>query len=321
MLSDLKFCAGSVAKKDIVAALTHFAIDSGRVRGFNGTLALSSPIAFDISCKPKAEPLIKAIANCEDTVQLALTPSGRLSIKSGVFKAFVNCVDGDTPHVEPEGEIVKFDGEAFMEGVKQIAPFIGEDASRMWSHGILFKDKSLFATNNIILVQYWIGVDFPHIVNIPKAAIKEMLRINQAPLFAQVSTNSITFHYEGERWLRTQLYDTEWPDLSRILDKQSAEKLPIDNRLFEALETIKPFIDKMETVHFVDNCVATHLAENEGASYFIPDLHWDGKYNHTMLSMLKGVVEHIDWSAYPAPCLFTGCKNRLRGAIIGMRQT
>lgn len=319
MLEDLKFCAGSVSKKEIVAGLTHFAISDNRVRGFNGTLALSSPIAFDISCKPKADMLIKAIANCEDTVQLALTAAGRLSVKSGVFKAFISCVEGDTPHVEPEGEIVNFDGVALLEGIKQVAPFIGVDASRLWAQGILIKDKSLFATNNIILVQYWLGIDFPHIVNLPRAAIKEMLRINQAPLYAQVAENSITFHYEGDRWLRTQLYSTEWPDLSKILDK-AFKPTPLDERLFEALDVIKPFLDKLETVHINGGLVSTHLDENEGGSYFVPDLQDEGKYNHTMLMLLKGVCEQIDWSSWPAPCLFTGAKNRLRGAIIGMKK-
>lgn len=319
MLTALKFCAGSVAKKDIVAALTHFSIENGRVRGFNGTLALSAPIAFDIACKPKADTLIKAIGNCEDTVQLALTPAGRLSIKSGVFKAFVDCVQGETPHVEPEGKRVDFDGDALLQGLKTVAPFIGEDASRLWSQGILIKDKSLFATNNIILVQYWLAAAFPSVVNIPRAAVKEMLRINEPPLYAQVAENSITFHYEGDRWLRTQLYVTEWPDLAKILDQPSTQ-FPIDERLFKGLDTIKPFVDKTGSVWFTDAHITTHRVESEGASYYVPDLQWNGRYNIDMLAKLEGIVETIDWSLYPKACLFQSAKNRLRGAIIGMRE-
>lgn len=320
MLSALKFCAGSVAKKDFVAALTHFRIENGTVRGFNGTLALCSPLPFDIACKPKADMLIKAIANCEDTVQLSLTKAGRLTVKSGVFKAHIDCVEGNTPHVEPEGEIVNFDGNALLAGIKIVAPFIGEDASRVWAQGILFKDKSLFATNNIILVQYYTGVNFPVDVNLPRAAIKEMLRINEAPLFAQVATNSITFHYSGDRWLRTQLYSTEWPDLSRILDGESVQA-PFDTRLFKGLDVIKPFVDKLGSVWFDGSGnISTHLDESEGASYHVPDLQWEGRYNNEMLKLLDGAVETIDWSLYPGACMFRGHKNKLRGAIIGMKK-
>ena len=73
MLNELKFVQGSVAKKDFLPALTHFAIADGKVRGYNGSIALCSPIPFDIVCNPKAEPLVRAIANCSDTVALALT--------------------------------------------------------------------------------------------------------------------------------------------------------------------------------------------------------------------------------------------------------
>jgi len=37
-----------------------------------------------------------------------------------------------------------------------------------------------------------------------------------------------------------------------------------------------------------------------------------------MLNLLNGNANSIDWSAYPSPCMFFG--DRLRGAIVGMRQ-
>jgi DNA polymerase III sliding clamp (beta) subunit (PCNA family) len=316
MLTSLRFCAGSVAKKDLVNALTHFLIANSKVRGFNGILALCSPIPFNISCKPKAETLIKAIANCEDTVMLTLTPAGRLSVKSGVFKAYIDCIQEDTMMVEPEGVVINFDGNALLKGIKAVAPFIGEDASRPWANGVLVKDKSLFATNNVMLVQYWLGVEFPHIVNIPKGAIKEMLRIGEPPTHAQVAENSITFHYEGDRWLRTQLYITEWPDLGKVLNVASNQG-PLDERLFDALEVVKPFVDKQGSIFISAGKITTHPDENEGASYDVPDLQDEGKFNIEMLNLLKG-VKTIDWSTYPRPCMFQS--DSLRGAIIGMRK-
>ena len=318
MFTALKFCQGSIAKKDYVPGLKHFCIENGRVRGFNGTLALSSPIPFDIDCKPEALALVKAIDNCNEVIQLAVTPAGRLSIKSGVFKAIIKCVTGDTPHVEPEGDRVDFDGESLLKGLKIIAPFIGNDASRPWANGILFKGQSLFATNNIIAIEYWLGAPFPIIVNIPAAAIKEMLRINEPPLWAQVTTNSMTFHYAEDRWLRTQLLVTnDWPDISKLLSKESVQ-LPIENELFVALDVLKSFINDQNAVYFFDNEVRTHEQQDEGACYVVDNLSHEGRYNRDMLALLKGVLKTVDWSGYPGPCMFQG--DRLRGAIIGMRK-
>ncbi len=317
MLTSLKFCAGSIAKKDFVIDLKHFAIQDGFIRGFNGTLALGSPIPFDINCHPNAEQLIKAVSKCDDTIQLSLTKAGRLSVKSGVFKAFIDCVQGETNHVEPEGSFVEFDGELVLKGIQACAAFIGSDASRPWANGILIKGQSMFATNNVMLVEYWLGAEFPITVNIPKAAIREMQRINEPPIGAQVTENSITFHYTNDRWLRTQLYATEWPNLSKVLDRPSTQ-LPMDERIFVGLEAVKSFTDKMGTIFLMPDELRTHQDEQEGAGFAIEGFGFEGKYNIEMLNLLKDTATTIDWSTYPGPCMFQG--DRIRGAIIGMRK-
>lgn len=316
MLDSLKFVRGSIAKKDFVPALKHFVIEDGHVRGFNGTLALSSPIPFDVACKPRADDLIKAIGNCSDVVQLSLTPAGRLTVKSGKFKVHIECVQGGTPHAVPEGDIVHFDGAALLEGLKVVAPFIGDDASRRWANGVLFENQCLMATNNVTLVQYWVGFNFPSVVNIPREAVKEMLRINEPPLYAQVSESSVTFNYENDRWLRTQLFDSlAWPDIESILNRENMQQ-PINEQIFEGLDVLKPFVDKMGSVYFSQGKMTTHTDDADGGSFEL-DMPFEGRYNIDMLKLLQGAAESIDWSTYPTPCVFMG--GRLRGVIIGMK--
>jgi len=320
MLAALKFCQGSVAKKDFVPELKHFSINHGRVRGFNGILALSSPIPFDIDCKPKAEPLAKAIANCTETVQLSMTPAGRLSVKSGNFKVNIDCIQEDTAHVDPEGAFVDINGAELLKGLKACAPFIGNDAYRPWCNGVLIKDQSMFATNNAVIVEYWHGSAFNHVVNLPRDAVREMLRIGEAPIQTQLSETSITFHYSNDRWLRTQLYINDWPDLGKVLNNQS-NMTPINPELFVGLEVVKPFIDKLGSIFFENGELKTHEFEDEGATYAVTGLDYSAKYNIANLQLLKGTVQMIDWSGtgFKGACMFQG--ERLRGAIIGMVRT
>lgn len=317
MLADLKFVQGAVAKKDFLPALTHFVIENGTVRGYNGTIALCSPIPFDISCKPKAEPLVRAIGNCTETVQLSLTPAGRLSVKSGGFKTFIDCVDGETPHALPSGQQVEVNGPALLAGLKAVQEFIGEDASRAWCNGVLLKGGSMFATNNVTLVEFWAGSTLPIVVNLPRAAVRELIRIGEPPTHAQYDEHCVTFHYEGRRWLRTQLLPADWPDLSRVLDKPCNPQ-PMDSRIFEGLANIKHFADKLNRVIFRDGCMCTHDTDGEGASFAVEGLAVDGVYNIEMMELLQGVALQVDFTTYPAPCLFFG--ENLRGAIIGMRK-
>lgn len=315
MLDALKFVQGAVAKKDFVQALTHFHISGGFIKGYNGSLALCSPIDLDLEVTPKADQFIKAIATCKDTVQLNMTPAGRLSIKSGSFRAFVDCIDEAYPDVQPEGEVLELDG-ALLEALKKLNPFIAEDASRQWARGILFRGRSAFATNNVTLVEYWLGYNFPVEVNIPKPAVQELIRIGEEPTKVQVCENSVTFHYASGRWLRTQTYSTQWPDMAKILDRDSTQQ-PFPEGFFEALADLLPFADDLQRVYFLNTRMATTPVEGLGASVDLVGLPEQGIYNIRQLQLLEAVAETIDLSQYPAPCLFYG--DRVRGAIVGMR--
>ena len=236
MLNALRFVQGAVAKKDFVPALQHFRIEGGTIRGYNGMMGLSCPIALNLYVCPKAIPFIKAIQTCKDTIAIHMTTGGRLGIKSGTFKAFVDCINEPFPEVIPEGEHIELKGD-LLGVLKLLPPFIAEDASRPWARGILLRNQSAFATNNVCLIEYWLGYDFPIELNIPKAAVSELLRINEEPTGLQFTESSVTFHFAGQRWLRTQTYSTVWPDLNKILD-QPATLVPVFPGLWQATEDL-----------------------------------------------------------------------------------
>lgn len=318
MLKELKFVQGAVAKKDLLPAMTHFQIQGGHVRSYNGTLAISSPLPFDIDCCPKADQLVKAIGQCEETIVLSMTPGGKLRVQSGKFRAFVENTEDTGFHPQPEGEPLAFDGAALFEAVTTLYPFIGNDASRPWTNGILLNGQSAFVTNNTCVVEYWLGNPFPRQINIPRAAIKEMLRVNEPPTHGQLAGNSITFHYKDGRWIRTQLLGVDWPfeTISKILQAHN-KPVPVPPELFTAIKKLGKLSDGSNRIYINHGLLTTHMEEEMGGSVEVEGLEFQGCYNIAMLALLEGVVTHADFTLYPDPALFFG--GRLRGAIVGMR--
>ncbi len=317
MLEALKFVQGAVAKKEIIEGLTHFRIANGKVKSYNGVIALCSSLHLDLDCAPLAEPMVKAIASCDTTVQLTMGTNGKLKIKSGAFQVFIPCTDKETPHVDPEGELYEIDGEQLMKAFETLAPFISTDASRPWSTGVLLDGNSAFATNNVIACEYWIGTDIPVRCNIPRQCVREMLRIKQAPTHVQVSEGNITFHYDSDRWIRCQLLDLDWPDLRRILDVDTPNYTLVSDDIFNAIEIIKPFADANGRMYIENGVVRTHFDEVEGASHIIQDLTFRGAYHMDMFKLMKGIAKQGDFTKWPSPCPFLG--DRVRGVIIGVR--
>ena len=314
MLDALRFVQGAVAKKDFVPALTHFSIANGQVRGYNGTIALCSPIDLNLTASPKALPFVNAIKTCNDTIQLHLTPAGRLSVKSGKFKAFVECTAEPFPEVLPEGDKIELKGDLLVH-LKKLSKFIADDASRPWARGILLRGASAYATNNIILVEQWLGYDFPVQVNLPEAAVDELVRIGAEPTHLQIAPNSCTFHFEGDRWLRTQVLSTEWPDAGRILNRDCEPKA-FPEGMFDSVRSLLPFLEVDGGFYLEPGRVSTsRVADEAGASQTVEQLETTGRFNAKQFLLLEDVASKIDLGMTPTP--FYG--DKLRGVIIGMR--
>lgn len=318
MLKELKFVQGAVARKDFVPELTHFHIKDRMVKSFNGSLALCAPINIDFDIKPKAVEFIKAIQGCKmEAVQLSITPTGRLSVKSGRFKALIECLDTSFPDVVPEGQWVSLEGISILPALKKLQDYIGEDASRKWSMGILLRGQCAYATNNVILVEYNLGVDFPVEINIPAKAVAEIVRIGKEPKGIMISTSSVTFMYDRDHWVKTMLYDLGWPDLERVLGRE-VDYVKVEEEWFDAVETVGPFTNELDQVFFAEGRITTDLDGGAGGTVELENFPYEGVYNHKYFLSLKGLISEIDLHAYPAPCLFKG--PNIRGALMGMRK-
>jgi DNA polymerase III sliding clamp (beta) subunit (PCNA family) len=319
ILQSLKFVQGAVAKKDFVPALTHFRIKNNTVKAFNGNMAICGPIAVNLDISPNAEKLTKVIAACNDTVTLHMNDKGKLVVCSGDFKAFINCDNVDNfPNIVPTGERITLK-EPLIPALTYLEPYIAEDASRPWSCGILFDQESAFATNNIVLVQHWLGFKFPMRVNIPRAAVEAILGIGENPIALQFGENRLSFHFTEGRWLSTQLLEATWPDVATLLNTPSEEKQkPFPKGFWDALERLLPFCDDLGRCYLKPDCMASRdNADLVGENIEI-NLGIEGIFNARHLSNLKTIADTIAFSAYPAPVPFYG--KRSRGIIVGIRK-
>lgn len=320
MLDALKFVQGAVARRDFVPALTHFRISNRQVKGFNGSLAICSPIDLDLDCSPKATQFVKAIGACTETIAMHIAENGKLVVRSGNFKAHIECDDPKNfPDILPAGRFVTLP-DSLLPALAYLEPFIAEDASRPWACGVLFDGESAYATNNIVLVQYWLGFSFNGRVNIPAAAVREILRIGDNPIRLQISDNRLTFHYEDGRWISTQLFESQWPDTSALLDKHiDSEVTDIAPTFWSALEQLLPFVDELGRCYFHGERMATADKPDVSGVSVAVDCPGSGIFNAKQLFNLRAIAQRMGFAAYPAPVPFFG--ERSRGIIVGLRQT
>lgn len=315
MLQSLKFVRGVVKKNKVTPELEHYHIKEGRVTGFNGHMALSAPVDLDFEAYPHAQTFAAAVEACEAKTSMWLTKAGRLAVSSGGFKAYVPCLEEVAWPIVPAGE--HYDcPDNLVADLRDMLPFIAEDASRPWAMGLLIAHGLFMATNNVVLVQKWNGHQLP-MMNFPRFAVQELIRIGEQPKSIQADGRSVSFHYEDGRWLRTQLYSAEWPfDKMNSIMEVEHEAEPLPEGFAAAVEKLEPFMgDKGSAVYFDEEGLSTSTEEEEGVHIACDGLPFGPIFSIGQLKLLTSVAQKIDWSLFPSPCIFYG--ERVRGAMVG----
>lgn len=320
MKKTLNFVKGAVSTKDLIPVLTNFHFYNGRVQGGNGRITIDAPLDLrGIDITVPAVPFLRAIDACKGVPQeLSFTKNGRLVIKRGKFRSMLplsNPEDFPLISMDLTGHMLWKPDIDLIAALRTIRPFVGEDASRPWACGALFKDGYIYATNNVVMAR--IPWDMPDgSMNLPSFAIDELLRINEQPDGFMYCDTYAGFFY-GDRWLRSQLFSVEWPDVAMFFESADIDNVP--QGLLEAVQKVLPFCpdSKFPTITFNEDGV--HTADGDmGASVEGFDLT-PSKYRAEPLEMVLSHATHIDLTKYPKPVPFKGV-NGLEGVIIGLKQ-
>ena len=317
MLEALRFVQGAVAAKELIPELTHFRLIPGYIMGFNGVMSLCSPIDLELTAAPKAVKFTKAIAACKDpAVAIKMTANGRLSITSGKLRAYIECLPDYAFDYYPTGDTVVALPTTFLDSLKAASAFSGEDASRPWCRAVHMENQCLYATNNIVAVQSWFGVDTPPLT-LPDTAVRELLRIKQPPTHLQTDGNSVSFHYENKRWLRTQLISEPWPVpvFDKLFDEShSAFAVAIPDGLRAASEQLSSFDDgPLSLLYLAPDSIRTHLEPTEGAQIFV-ETGVDEETIYLAKALRLVLTVATGWNPIGRPVAFVG--DRLRGIVL-----
>ena len=318
MLEALNFVKAAVNVNGLSTNHLHVTLGDGFVKSFNGSMALYSPIDLHIEASPKAIPFMKAIASCKDTdtTTMHLTPTGKLAIKSGKFKCFIDSIEDPFKDIEPEGDKIPLSKD-FLEAMMVLSPFMSADSFKPWACSMLLTDNSIMVTNNVIAIEYWMKKKFPVTVSLPKGTVKTLLSIKDVPTHMSMSANTATFYYEGGRWLRTSVNDLDqWPveQLRTILNTPCTPTPPLAG-FFDGVKTLSPFASDFSGITFNEDGMSTSNHDNDGASLDFEGLT-QSHFHHKHLMLLAPIVDSIALDNWPKACVFYG-KN-LRGAIMGM---
>ena len=303
---------------------THCLIANKRVHLFNGTMGLGCPIDLDIVAAPNLKLLLAALKRCKKETQITQLDNDRLSVKSGPFTANVPCLDPAllmpvdfTPPVAPADDKLKVSIEA-------VAKLAKENAERVLTASVLFRNGSCVTTNGHVVMEHWHGINMPEIM-MPKLSAMTLAKCNkklesfaltQDPMNNHAIT-AITFYFEGGFWFRSQLYVERFPEKIDDVLGIAAKPWPMPEGLWSALEAIEPFTEEHDRIYLGQKTIKTVKfgVNGTGATYEIngtlPAEPIALKREYLMF--MHGFADKVDWNASEAIAAFYG--ENFRGMI------
>lgn len=316
LLQSLLF-VGSVLKDQGSVNETHILLSNGYAVAFNGIVASGTKITSDIFAAANYSLLISALAKCGEEYSI-VQEGNKLKITSGKFRAIVPCLDPiliNVTHIDPNIAPINDDFKIALEATGALA---SDNGQTIHSASILMNGQSLISTENgVLLFEYWHGCDLPTNIAIPKALVAPLTKTTKKLVGFGCSDTTVTFYFEDNSWIRSQLFSEKWPDLERILNVES-KPFDVPKDLWEGMVAVSP--------HSIDNLVyfgngVLYSASNElmGASYEVKGLPKGPIFNIKQLMFIKDYAKQIDFFAQGGKMTyFLG--DKCRGVIAGRVQ-
>ena len=319
ILDAIKTVRSAVATKDIVPVLTHYFIDGGTITASNGRMSITAQCDSTLQhVIVPAEPFLRAVDACCGDMVLS-KGAQRLTVKDGRFKATLPLLHEPFPAIPLPQKLSTDIGMGLLyNALRNLAPFVGQDATRPWANGILLSNGSAFATNNVTLASMPVTWEFDPVI-IPAHAVAEVVRMG-VPKYVTVDPDrAIAFMYESH-WLVAALIDGVWPDVASMITEVAPGMLQAD-RIAQAVHTVAAFCDanKQPFIQLHGQVVGT-VPDIDCAQCAVPGVDLPHcAFNAAMLSLVLTKATGINLNTAPNPCYFSNSDNGLEGVIAGAR--
>lgn len=319
LVAALKFVSAAQGDSKAETQHTHVMLSKQWATATNPVFAMGHRITDDIDACPHTARLIDALSKCGQTLSITSLDSGKLSIKSDKFRALVPCVPGALmPPALPDTPCATLN-DALRAGFAAVADVAGPVQGREWANAVMLQAGSVVACDGICAVEFWHGIDLPPGLVIPKAAVVAILKTGKPLAKFGFSSNTATFYFDDESWLKTQLMTVDYPNVGRILNVQS-NPWPLPPGFFDALKAVASFSETGQVFFNEHNVLASHPNGEEGAMYEIEGIPPNKAYNSKYLLAFEKLADRFDFNPHDpiGNCVFFG--DNLRGVIAAIRR-
>lgn len=283
------------------------------VVAFNGIIAAGHPVAEELPACPHTYRLIDALERVGGAMSMTALDNKTVVVKSDKFRAVVSAHgDGDLTYSWPDAPQWPLT-DAFKGAADLAAIFTTEGAQTVMAAAVVTRGKSIVGTNGKAIVEAWHGIDMPPGLIIPKSFITAVLKVPKPLIKFGFSQQSFTVFFEDYSWLKTQLYQEQYPNIDMVLAwTETANPMPLAKDIIEGIKAVEPFAETVE-VFLGNGAVRSHHDPELGATAVAKSATVECSVNAQFMLALADVIQQIDYTGNEKVITWFG--ENVRGAF------
>lgn len=283
------------------------------VVAFDGILAAGHPVQEEMPICPHTHRLINALERVSGAVSMTALDTKQLVVKSDKFTAKVSCIgDGDLTYAWPDPPAWPLN-DKFKQAAELASIFNTEGGQTVMQASVVTRDQSIIGTNGNVVIEAWHGIPTPPGLIIPVSFVKALGKVGKPITRFGFSDASLTVFFDNDAWLKTQLYQEQYPNVDKVLAyTETAKPVPLAKDIVEGVKAVQPFAETPQ-VWLGGGKVKSHKDGDYGATFEAKSATADVSLNSKHFLALVDAIMQIDYTGNDIVIPFFG--ENMRGAF------
>lgn len=316
LTESLKFLK-PVQKKNGTVQQQYCSVGAHWAAASNEVMTIGVKIEEDLTACPHSLQFIEALSKTSEELSITQLSNTAICVASGSFRAVVPCVPMGSVEIATPDEPCAVIDDRIKDAFAFLAPITTDKAPDATFGGVWLKAGSAVATNGHLLAEYWHGIDLPPGMLIPKAAVTAVAKSKKPLSKLGFSNCSVTFWFEDESFIKTQLYENKYPLYEKLFEVEDLEPWDIPEEFFKAIKAIAAFTNN-GTIIFKGGKIASTEIEHEASTYTIEGLPEGMAFNSKYLLAVEKQFKkaHFTENIKGTVVVFFG--DNVRGVCMGV---
>lgn len=313
LIAALKF-VGMAQEKIGPVHVQHCILRNHWAVGFNEVLTIGTKIEEDLDVCPHTFQFLDALSKAHGEQVIAQESDALLSVQAGDFRALVACADPTVVQIGAPDTCIAAIDDRVSSALDHVACLAIDGAPNANHAAILLQAGSAVATNGHALLEYWHGTDLPPGLLIPKKSAQAIVKAKKPLVGFGYSQTSATFWFEDGSFIKTQLFENNYPNYKHVLDVP-LNPWPMPAGFFTAVHAIESFSEN-GVVYFDKGVMASSMSEHRATTYKVEGLTEDMAFDSKYLILLEAYFKTAHFDPKGGKVLFFG--EGCRGALAGI---